>query len=216
MLNPSRSFFLAALAFGLGPACAGGGGTGGGDTGGADAGSATADAGDRADAAGMQVDASSEVSCAAVDDFGDQGTIDGEIIAGDGYLSIDHALAEGPPIDLLVVELFAGFAPFEDGITTGTFEITGDQTDYNLCGACVSVFSNLAEDNMNPMIYTAQSGTVTVTSIAGNFTGTFVPAGGSTEMVGYVPNAMDEYDPVASCTITGGGAAWDKAIPAAP
>jgi hypothetical protein len=197
----------------LAAACSGGGD---GD-GGADAG-ATADGGATADA-GPQPDGSSPAACVAVSDFGDQGTIDGEVIVNveNAYLSIDSNLEAGPPQDLLVIELFGGYGVLADGLANGTYEITGDETNYNDCGVCVTVYGDFDPMTGSEMVYVAQSGTVTITSVEGNFAGTFVPAAGGSPMVGYAPNASSMmYDQRSDCTITGGGATWDKAIPAAP
>lgn len=214
----SRFFHL--LVAGLAAtACSGGsGGDGGGGGGGADAGTGgNSDAGGGGGGGGGDAGGGG-VTCAQVSDFADQGTIDGQVFGsvGDDYLSIDNTLDSTAPVDLFVVELFGGLPPFEDGITTGTFEITGDQQDYDVCGACAVVFADLDEVNGPAMIYTAQSGTITVTSVEGNFTGTYDPGGATATFVGYAFNeATETFEAQESCTINGGGASWDKAIPAA-
>lgn len=159
------------------------------------------------------------VECATVANFTDLAMINGDVVvdAENEYLSIDSTLDVGPPPDLFVVELFGGFGVMTDGLKTGTFEITGDETDFNLCGVCVSVIADFEAGVGSPMTYVAQSGTVTITSIEGNFTGSFAPAGGTTTMIGATINEdTGDFDPRSDCTITGGGATWDKAIPGAP
>ena len=155
------------------------------------------------------------VYCPPVADFGDLGGIDGDILAmSDGsYLSIGRDL--GTAGDIFVVELREGKRPFEDGITTGTWDMGFDgQSDYQTCGACVSAFTNRGGEQPGPLvIYIAQSGTLVVTSVEGNFTGSFTPTN-ETVFVGYVYNDdIDEYEQHGSCAINGIGASWDKAIP---
>jgi hypothetical protein len=208
----------------LGAACSGGSGDGGGR---ADGGNAGGDGGivGRDDASvfandaggGGLTDARVGADCAAVSDFGNLGTIDGQVF-GDGaeYLSIDSTLDVGPPADLFIVELYNGFAPFANGLAAGTYEITGDQTDYNLCGACVGVFANLPDQQAPEMVYIAQSGTLVITSVEGNFAGSFTPSGATASFVGFSGDVNAGFTREDSCTVAGGGASWDKAIPNSP
>ena len=177
------------------------------------------DAAPSADAAPAFDAAPQGLACATVSNYGDQGVLTGDVLsdttAGMGYLSIGNVLDQGPPVDIFAVELFEGYPPFEAGITTGTFPITGAQTNYADCGTCVMLFADSTQDGA-AMIYIAQSGTVNVTSVEGNFTGSFVPDGETTMMVGQEPNSGTmTFDPRTDCTVTGGGATWDKAIPPA-
>tara|TARA_R110002096_G_scaffold436021_1_gene665218 strand:+ start:89555 stop:90223 length:669 start_codon:yes stop_codon:yes gene_type:complete len=198
----------------LAGACSGGSGGGGGGGGLGDAAPRTdsgsfnsPDARDFSDAGGLP-----DAECAEVADFGNLGPIDG-VVFGDGvdYLSIDSTLDATAPVDLFIVELFAGFAPFEKGLTTGTFQITGDQTDYNTCGACIGIFANLPDKQAPEMVYTAQSGTLVITSVEGTFAGSFTPSGGSASFVGFSFDG-DVFVREDSCTVSGGGATWNKAI----
>jgi hypothetical protein len=178
-----------------------------------------ADAGPQADASTAQPDGNTApIACTPVTDFTDLGVINGDVLvnAENGYLSIDGVVEAGPPVDLFVIDLFAGYGVFTDGLKTGTFTITGDETDYNTCGVCVSVLGDFDPMTGSPMMYVAQSGTVTITSIEGNFTGSFVPDAGSASFVGATFNETSEmFEDRNDCTIMGGGATWDKAIPAA-
>ncbi len=212
------SLLLASLTLALAgagsAACSGGSGDGGGS--GADGGGGgDRDGGSTGRDAGGDTDGGGGASCAEVSDFGDLGAIDGQVFGnGAEYLSIDSTLDANAPVDLFIVELFSGFAPFANGIVPGTYEITGDQTDYNLCGACVGVFANLPNEEAPEMVYTAQAGTLVITSVEGNFAGSFTPSGGSASFVGFRGNVDDGFTRENSCTVTGGGATWDKAIPA--
>lgn len=148
--------------------------------------------------------------CPAADDFGDLGAAGGNTFAQNQYLSVDVELAASPR-DLFVVELFEGSAPFEQGITTGTFDISGTQTDYNTCGTCVSVWANVEGGNAE-MVYLAQAGTLTITSVEGQFTGSFSASGGSSTFVGYRPTSDTSSEEVPECTLTGGNVSWDSPI----
>ncbi len=204
-LGFARAGFMLAGAFLLtASACSsddGGGGGGGADasvTGGADASAGAPDA------------QPSAAACTPVAGFGDLGDLG---VAGGEIGSPADPLAVAAPVvgTYFAVELWDGLAPFENGLANGTFEITGDQLDYNLCGACAIVFAQ-GDGTTADTVYSAQSGTITVTSFEGNFTGTFTPAAGPTQYVGFVGDDLVRDD---SCTVTGGGASWDLAIPAA-
>lgn len=177
------------------------------------------DAGPAADAnTNGQADAGTNtVACTVVPDFKDLGAIDGSVIADaeNEYLSIDAVVNVGPPQDLYVIELFGGYGAMTDGLATGTFTLSGDETNYNTCGVCVSVLAEFDPMTGPTMTYIAQSGTVTITSVEGTFAGTFVPDGAGVPMTGAVLNEdSGMFDTRSDCTITGGGASWDKAIPA--
>lgn len=74
------------------------------------------------------------------------------------------AMQEKP--DVLVVEMWDDFGVFAGGpAKTGTFQITGDETDYDTCGICVLLLANTVDDTQEKILF-ATSGTVTVTSIA--------------------------------------------------
>ncbi|MBL4635456.1 MAG: hypothetical protein JKY56_16465 [Kofleriaceae bacterium] len=188
----SSSFLGASLALGL-VACSGGSGG---------SNSSAADAGGLNDGGAM--------TCPAADDFGDLGAAGGNVFAQSQYLSVDVELASSPR-DLFVVELFEGSAPFENGIAAGTFEISGTQTDYNTCGTCVSVWADVV-DGTASMVYLAQSGTLTVTSIEGRFTGSFAATGGSSTFVGYRLTTDTSSEEAPECTLKGGNVSWDSPI----
>jgi hypothetical protein len=62
-------------------------------------------------------------------------------------------------------------------VTTGTFSIAGDDTNYATCGVCGLIIADLpASGNIEltdpQRIYLAQSGTITITSLSPNLTGT--------------------------------------------
>jgi hypothetical protein len=67
--------------------------------------------------------------------------------------------------DVLQVELWDGYGVFAGGAArTGTFSITGDETDYDTCGVCVLTLANVTNNTPTKMLF-ATSGTVTVTTI---------------------------------------------------
>jgi hypothetical protein len=76
----------------------------------------------------------------------------------------DTAMQDAP--DFLIVELWDGYGPFAGGAArTGTFQITGEDTDYDTCGVCVRLLANFVNDAAAKELL-ATSGTVTVTSVA--------------------------------------------------
>ena len=152
--------------------------------------------------------------CIPVSDLGDQGEISGTVVSGpnENYLSIDGIVDQGPPPDLLVVELFRGAAPFEDEIKTGEFEISGAQVDYNTCGTCVTVFADTDANEAPEMVYIAQAGQLSITSIDIYFTGSFTVEG-EVVMKGQRKNdETGQWEDVPGCEIRAGNATWEKTI----
>ncbi len=194
MMNKFSTISLLSASLALAVGCSGGSGNGGGG------GNADADIGPDADLA----------ACAVAEDFADLGDAAGNAFAANQYLTVDVVL-EQSSTDLFVVELFSNAAPFENGFKTGTFEISGAQTDYNTCGACVSVWANVAGGKAE-MVYLAQSGTLVIESVEGNFTGSFTPNASTASFVGYKPTSDTSSELRAQCTLNGGSVAWDEAI----
>ncbi len=108
--------------------------------------------------------------------------------------------------DLIIMQLFENFGPFTSGLTTGTFDISGSETDFNSCGVCVRVFADIDPNTGVPQQqFMATSGTVTVTNIDQGLSGvldnltfseielsqqtgqTFVSGGCSTSINGQLP-----------------------------
>lgn len=90
---------------------------------------------------------------------------------------------DGPPADLLFVELWDGFGAFSGGqIGTGDFTIEGDEANLADCGICIYALGDAVSANGQVNYakqYIATSGTITVEAagtragndITGNFTG---------------------------------------------
>lgn len=83
------------------------------------------------------------------------------------FVAAPTSLSAMQPVpDILNIELWDGYGPFANGTArTGTFTISGDDTDYDTCGICVLMAANL-DDNKPARLLLATAGTVTVTSIA--------------------------------------------------
>jgi len=151
-------------------------GGGGGSTGGG--GGTTTDAG---------VDAGSPCTVSTAN-FGDAGTLMSEVTLDPGmnatsptddFMQIFAPLEASMPGDLVAVELYADYPPFEGndaGIVPGTYEITGEQLNYATCGICVRVLTNATSSNYDDS-YLATGGTVTITAngnaVGQPFTATF-------------------------------------------
>jgi len=71
--------------------------------------------------------------------------------------------------DLIQVELYKGPGDFPTAITTGTFQITGDDTNYKTCDVCVRIFGDATMTSADD--YMATSGVVTITSLGGSGSG---------------------------------------------
>ncbi len=121
-------------------------------------------------------------ACQATATYGDA-TI-GQAAAG-GQLT-DACVATSPPDfinyqgtlnadatpDVLDIELYNGFGVYGNGIATGSVTIAGDEAQYATCGACVLLYADVDAQGMPGSLYMATSGTINVTSIAPNVTGT--------------------------------------------
>lgn len=192
-------------------ACSGGTGSGGNP--GAD-GSVSGD-GDGGTTDGGPSGDAGQGDCVEVSDFANLGVIDGNVVKPNPtFLSIDSTLEAGPPMDFLLVELYGGDGVFAQGLATGTYQITGEETDYDTCDLCVTVYGDFDPMSGSEMIYIAQSGTVNITSIEGNFAGSFVPSGPTTSFLGQVYDRTTSKYNNTNCAVNGGGFSWDKAIPA--
>ena len=92
------------------------------------------------------------------------------------FQEYDGALGQGTLFDL---QLYAGFGGFGSGdIKTGTFPISGSDAAYSTCGICPAILADVTAtgSGSNTMInigafYTADSGSVTLTSVTGTLTG---------------------------------------------
>ncbi len=98
----------------------------------------------------------------SADDFGDL----------NGLLNAD-ALPDG--FDL---QLYGGSGVFTtSGVATGTYQLTGAETDYATCGACALLDGNIDTSSGTPaQTYMASAGMLNLTSITGNLTGTLTNA----------------------------------------
>jgi hypothetical protein len=80
--------------------------------------------------------------------------------------------------DILDIELYAGYGAFMGGtntITPKTIQLTGPETNYKDCGACVIILTDLhmmGSGVAETDIYFAKSGTLNLTSTTTNFQGT--------------------------------------------
>lgn len=74
--------------------------------------------------------------------------------------------------DVLALELYAGFGVFANGITTGTFTLSGDELQYADCGVCVLILADVSTQGAPGSLYMATGGTVNITQVSPNITGT--------------------------------------------
>lgn len=165
-------FVLVGCSAQLGPASGGADGKGDGNGTGPDA--AVVSSPDAAPTDGSTVVADN--ACGVTATLGDLGNLTG--VAGSalqqgsttqrvGFVSAPTPMSAAQPApDYLTVELWDNFGVFAGGAArTGTFQITGSETDYDTCGACVLVLANVANDTPSKLLL-ATSGSVTITSVA--------------------------------------------------
>jgi hypothetical protein len=116
-----------------------------------------------------------------------QTTISGAVGQTIGGLSsyeedVQGALVAGTTPDILDIELISNFADFPGDVTTGTFHLTADDGQYLTCGICILIYAKSTIDNSTGQIkaqatYLANSGTLTLTSVADKTTGAGTIAG---------------------------------------
>lgn len=116
------------------------------------------------------------VSCLVAQDYGALGVLDGFVNTGSDVTDVVTyiaALDGASAPDLLWVELYNGYGVFENGIKPGTYQLTGDELDYAMCGACVTLTANY---NMTTgewqQDYMATGGTLTITEVEPRVIGT--------------------------------------------
>jgi len=80
-------------------------------------------------------------------------------------------LEPGSPRDELDIQLYNGLGVFPTGITPGTYALAGPDLDYASCGLCVLIYENIDAQTNYRGVYMATGGTVTLTSVDGNFAG---------------------------------------------
>ncbi len=86
-------------------------------------------------------------------------------------LSLVGALNADSAPDVLDIELFKGYGAYTTGeIVPGTFTITGAEANWDTCGVCVLVVSDATQSG-DGGVYMASAGTVTITSVSPNLTG---------------------------------------------
>ncbi len=85
-----------------------------------------------------------------------------------------YANANGDAMpDIFQLELYKGYTHFAGSIQPGTFTIMGDDLQYSTCGLCARIFTDFDQATGTPseQQYLATGGTVTITSITPNLTG---------------------------------------------
>lgn len=80
--------------------------------------------------------------------------------------------------DDLTIELYKGYGVFTKGeIVPTSVQLTGDEADYFTCGACVLIYANWDRDaETAEMVYLAIGGTLDITQVSPNITGTLLNA----------------------------------------
>lgn len=146
---------------------------------------AAACGGDDGDTVNPSIDASNNIDApTAIDapqanctistaNFGDKGALQGNAIfrpgqmansANDDELDFFAALEAAPPTDFLQIQLYAGYGVFGTGaVTPGTYQLTGDETNFATCGACVIITTDVTQNSAGDN-YMATGGTLTVTT----------------------------------------------------
>ena len=94
----------------------------------------------------------------------DQGNASGPVLLR-VFGTIDPGMAPQPKADIFDIRFFEARTLFAAGFATGTYELTGDETDFYRCGACIHI---LADSNLDGTAqdYMLASGTLELTMIS--------------------------------------------------
>lgn len=124
------------------------------------------------------VDAAADAgACLLVDNLGDLGNPGGQVFLDEDMpdptseMFWEGAINDEEPADLVSLELYAGYGAFGETLTAGTFQLTGDETNYSTCGACVLIYADATADSVGA-IYMATGGELQLTSVETRLTGT--------------------------------------------
>ncbi|HVY31267.1 MAG TPA: hypothetical protein VHB79_32140 [Polyangiaceae bacterium] len=109
--------------------------------------------------------------CHLQQDFGNQCAVEGEAIEDDTLLLYTTDFSDSTYPDQLHIELFKNTAPFGATIEPGDYPLTGDQTAYATCGACVLIYENHMSDVLYRGGYMATGGTLHITAVSPSFVG---------------------------------------------
>ncbi|HVY30813.1 MAG TPA: hypothetical protein VHB79_29845 [Polyangiaceae bacterium] len=89
----------------------------------------------------------------------------------DEVMTLTLKLQDGIPRDEVEVTMWDGLGTFKNGIKEGTYEIKGDDLDYKYCTLCVVLYDQVNLFGGNRGWYMATGGSLTLTSVEGNLTG---------------------------------------------
>lgn len=120
-------------------------------------------------------DAGTTPTCRA-GNFGNAGALQGTAQANTAatFIAYYGELNTDPMQDVLSIQLYAGYGVFtgDAGVRPGTYTLSGDETNFATCGACVQIFADVNPDGgAGGERYMATGGTLTLTSTQGTLTG---------------------------------------------
>lgn len=122
-------------------------------------------------------DGDAELGCAAAATYESipAPTAEGGVDEDGQYYEL-YADLDTEPSNQLEVSLWTGYGVFADAaIAPGTYTISGDETSYELCGACAAIWADydpVADEVRQELM--AQSGTIVIDSIEGTMAGSLV------------------------------------------
>lgn len=92
---------------------------------------------------------------------------------GPKLIQIEGQLNDDPAPDVLIIQLWDNYGPFVGGPVApiDSYAITGMDTDWTRCGACVAIAADMSPMGQPAQLYVAESGTITITNVTGNVTG---------------------------------------------
>ena len=93
------------------------------------------------------------------------------------FMEYDDSLNADTVPDGMSIQLFNGYGAFATApIGPTTIDLTGAETGFDTCGGCVMLYGDVDPSAGPTTTYMPTSGTLTITSVEGNFTGTLTNA----------------------------------------
>jgi hypothetical protein len=144
--------------------------------------------------------------------FGDLGSKTTPSASNSGDIEWSTPIGAAAPTRRLELGLYRGYGVFSSGtgnLRTGTFTLTGDELQYATCGLCLTLRE--LDQGATVARYMATGGTVTLSSISGQLTGTITNATFQHANIATGPSFMSTPHPD-GCTTAVGSMTFDVTI----
>lgn len=109
-------------------------------------------------------------ACPLPSSLGAMGALDGDSEGSEGFVDFyAEELNVSVEYASLYLALYADYGVFSNGLKTGTFSLSGEESSDATCGACLQIYASASAEE--GMFFMPTSGSLNLTSIAGRITG---------------------------------------------